>query len=157
MMLRDHPATVASNEDPSHTIWTEIVTVGEINMAGGDHYVFGNLTDQQHRIGFHSDTRGAPAEIIADGLPAILQFIDRAEQDSVLTIEFHVTIKVLAVERFNPLDMQAFNGRCCGHANASDKRERLTSSEQQDGRLETVFLSNTYPESNMEKLLIKRP
>jgi hypothetical protein len=26
-------------------------------MAGGDHYVFGNLTDQRHRIGFHSDTR----------------------------------------------------------------------------------------------------
>ena len=48
MMLRDLPATLSPNEDPSHTIGTEIVTVGEINVARGDHDVFGNLTDQRH-------------------------------------------------------------------------------------------------------------
>ena len=115
MMLRDLPATLSPNEDPSHTIGTEIVTVGEINVARGDHDVFGNLTDQRHRIGFHSDTGRAPAEIVADGLSTTVQFIHRAEQGSVLIIEFHVTFEVMAVERFNPLSMQAFNGRRCGH------------------------------------------
>src|SRR6185295_11505015 len=122
MMLRDPPATVSPDEDPGHAIWTEIVTVGEIDVAGGDHYVFGNLTNQRHRVGFHTDARWAPAEIVADGFAAILQFIDRTEQDGVLVIEFHVSVEVMAVERFYPLSEQAFDGRRCGHATPFDMR-----------------------------------
>jgi hypothetical protein len=125
MMLRDSPATVAPDEDPGHAIWNEILTVGEIDVAGGDHYVFGNLTNNRHRVGFHTDARWAPAEIVTDGLAVTLQFIDRTEQGSVLVIEFHVSVEVVAVERFNPLSEQAFDGSRCGHATPFDVRRTI--------------------------------
>ena len=114
MMLRDPPVTVAPDKDPGHAIWTEIIAVGEIDLAGGDHYIFGNLTNQRHRVGFDTDAGWAPAEIFANGLAAILQFIDRTEQGSFLIIEFHVSVEVMAVECFNPEGVQAFDGRRCG-------------------------------------------
>ena len=115
VVLSDPPVPVAPYKDPSHSIRTGLVAIGEIDVTGGDHYVRCDLPDLRHRIRFYLDARSTPAEIAANGIAAILQFVDRAEQGRILGVEFHVPVEIMAVERLNPLGEEAFDGWRCVH------------------------------------------
>ena len=115
VMLCDPPVTVLPDESPGHAIGTGLVAIGEIDVAGCECDVRSDLPDQRNRIGLHTDVGWAPAEIGADGITALLQFIDRTEQDGILGIEFHVSVEVMAIEGFHPLSVQTFNGSRCTH------------------------------------------
>jgi uncharacterized protein len=121
-MLCDPPVIVAPDEYPGHAIWTDLVAIGEIDVACGDCNIGSDLPDPWHRVGFHTHASGALAEICADGSAAILQFIDGTEQHGVFHVECHVPVEVMAVERFHPCSVQTFDGWCCHHGTLLLKR-----------------------------------
>jgi len=99
-MLGYPPVAVAPDEYPGHSIWTELVAISEINVACGDCHIRSDLPNLRHGVVFHTYASWALAEIVADGIAAILQFIDRAKQHGVFGVEYHVFVEVMAIERF---------------------------------------------------------
>ena len=75
MMLGYPPVTVAPDEYPGHSTWTEPVAIGKINVACGDCNIRGDLPNSRHGVGFHTYavaySNPAGAAILSTGQPSV--------------------------------------------------------------------------------------
>ena len=119
-MLRDPPVAIAPDEHPRHSIWTRLIAIGTIDVPRSNRNIRSDVPNQRHWVGFYTYACWTSAEIAPNGIAAVLQFIDRAEQHGVLEVECHVPVEVMAIEGFQPRSVQTFDGWCCGHGILDD-------------------------------------